>query len=326
MALASFKSAKSVVGLSESPIYHYQYSSISESVSTLARTSAERVERRNSLQRLFLERFKASSMIDWQSDGVSLFREHSRCLKDLQFVHKANPVIRGNKPIGIGYPLLFINLADFANKWSLPFEVGIVGKATDYVSLAAEKFKELCQRDEFKNVLNVNTADSSFGCPKYLSPTSKIENLVSITRIRHGRKVCFAERQETGGAPQIYGADWYLREVSGDWTIKKKDKIITKYQPSIYEAASPPDEQVEIFTKTKRGRELRIEMRRWNEMLMHSSDGFSMKKADYDLVSFRVLDVETGERVFKEDVFVAVTGVERKRLNLKEIYSKNRFF
>ena len=30
MALASFKSAKSVVGLSESPVFHYQYSSISE--------------------------------------------------------------------------------------------------------------------------------------------------------------------------------------------------------------------------------------------------------------------------------------------------------
>ena len=226
--MASFKSAKSVVGLSESPVYHYQYSSISEAVSNLARPFAERDERRKALQRLFLARFKVKSIIDWQTDGVSLFREHSRCLKDLQFVHQANTVIRGNKPIGIGYPLLFINLADFANKWSLPFEVEIVGKETDYVSLAAEKFIELCHRDEFKNNLNVNTADASFGCPKYLSPTSKIKNLVSITRLRHGRKVCFAERKKSGGTPQIYGADWYLREVSGDWTLKKKEQTITR--------------------------------------------------------------------------------------------------
>lgn len=322
MAVASFKSAKSVVGLSESPVYHYQYCSITEAVTNLAKTSRKRDERRNSLQRLFLACFELKSVIDWQTDGVSLFREHAKCLKDLQFVHKANTVIRGNKPIGIGYPLLFINLADFANQWSLPFEVEIAGSETDYVSLAGRKMVEICGREEFKQRLNVNTADSSFGCPKYISPTSKVENLVSITRLRHGRKVCFAEHQETGGAPQIYGADWYLREVSGDWVLKKKDRTITKYQASIYQ--NEPDEQTQIWTKTKKGRELLIEVRRWNEMMMHSSDGYRMKEAEFDLVSFRVLDEKTGKRVFKEDVFVAVTGAERKRLNLKEVYQRFR--
>ena len=322
MALASFKSAKSVVGLSESPIYHYQYSSISETVSNLARTSQERDERRKALQSLCLKHYKFKSIMDWQSDAVSLFREHSKCLKDLQFVYKANTVIRGNKPIGIGYPLLFINLADFANRWSLPFEVEIVGKETDYVSLAGQKMIELCGREEFKDLLNVNTADASFGCPKYLSPTSQIENLVSITRLRHGRKVCFAEHKKTGGAPQIYGEDWYLREVSGDWTMKKQEQIITKYQRSIYE--NEPSEQTEVLTQTKKGREIRIEMRRWDGMLMHGEDGFSMKQAEFDLVSFRVLDAKTGVRVFKEDVCVAVMGLERKKLGLKEIYERFR--
>ncbi len=322
LAVASFKSAKSVVQLSESPVFHFQFSSISDAVTNLAKNDSERDERRQSLQKLFLERFELKSIIDWQTDGVSLFREHAKCLKDLQFVHRANTVICGNKPIGIGYPLLFINLADFTNKWSLPFEVEIVGKETDYVSLAAKKFLEICRRKEFENVLNINTADSSFGCPKYLSLTSRIENLVSITRLRHGRKVCFAERKATKGTPQIYGEDWYLREESGDWSLKKKDKIITKYQRSISE--KEPDEETAVFAKTKKGRELRIEIRGWKGMLMHSSDGFSMKEAEFDLVSFRVLDEKTGERVFKEDVFVAVLGAERKRLNLKEIYQRFR--
>jgi hypothetical protein len=57
MALASFKSAKSVVGLSESPVYHYQYSSISEAISNLARTSGERQERRKSLSEVILRVF-----------------------------------------------------------------------------------------------------------------------------------------------------------------------------------------------------------------------------------------------------------------------------
>ena len=322
MAVASFKSAQSVVQLSESPVFHFQFSSISDAVTNLARTSAERLDRRETLQKLFLEHFEMKPIIDWQSDGVSLFREHSKCLKDLQFVYKANTVIRGNKPIGIGYPLLFVNLADFANKWSLPFEVEIVGKETDYVSLAAKKFKEICQRREFQERLNINTADASFGCPKYLSPTSKIKNLVSITRLRHGKKVCFAERKATSGAPQIYGEDWYLREASGDWSLRRKEQTIIKYQRSIYE--KEPDEQTVVFTQTKKGRELRIEIRRWNEMLMHTSDGYSMKEAEFDMVSFRVLDRTTGERVFTEDVFVSVIGRERKRLKLKEVYQRFR--
>ena len=57
---------------------------------------------------------------------------------------------------------------------------------------------------------------------------------------------------------------------------------------------------------------------------MHSSDGFSMKEADFDLVSFRVLDEKTGERVFKEDVYVSVMGKERKRLKLEEIWNSFR--
>ncbi len=320
--MASFKAAKSVVQLSESPVFHFQFSSISDAVTNFARTSADRLERRQSFQKLFLEHFQRKPIIDWQSDGVSLFREHSKCLKDLQFVHKANTVIRGNKPVGIGYPLLFINLADFANRWSLPFEVEIAGKETDYVSLAAKKFKVLCEREEFREVLNINTADASFSCPKYLSPTSKIKNLVSITRLRHGKKVCFAERRATRGAPQIYGEDWYLREASGDWSQQRKDKTITKYQRSIYE--KEPNEQTIVFAQTKKGRELRIEIGRWNEMLMHSSDGFSMKEAEFDLVGFRVLDIKTGDRVFTEDVFVAVLGEERKRLKLEEIYERFR--
>ena len=145
---------------------------------------------------------------------------------------------------------------------------------------------------------------------------------MSITRLRHGKKVCFAERKATSGAPQIYGEDWYLRAASGDWSLKRKEQTIIKYQRSIYE--KEPDEQTVVFTQTKKGRELRIEIRRWNEMLMHTSDGYSMKEAEFDVVSFRVLDRTTGERVFTEDVFVSVSGAERKRLKLKEVYQRFR--
>jgi hypothetical protein len=80
MALASFKSAKSVVGLSESPVYHYQYSSITDAISNLARTSAERDERRKSLQRLFLEHFASTKLL---KNLISLGFEYYSRIKNL---------------------------------------------------------------------------------------------------------------------------------------------------------------------------------------------------------------------------------------------------
>ncbi len=94
--------------------------------------------------------------------------------------------------------------------------------------------------------------------------------------------MCFEERKATKGTPQIYGEDWYVREASGNWECRQKEKTTVTYQRSIYEKEA--DEQLEILFQTKKDRELRIEVRRWEDMLMHSSDGNSMKKAVFDLV------------------------------------------
>jgi len=44
-----------------------------------------------------------------------------------------------------------------------------------------------------------------------------------------------------------------------------------------------------------------------------------MKEAEFEIVGIRVLEKETGKRVFKQDVFVAVVGERRKELKLEEI-------
>ena len=40
---------------------------------------------------------------------------------------------------------------------------------------------------------------------------------------------------------------------------------------------------------------------------------------EFELVGIRVLEKESGKRVFKHDVFVAVVGQERKRLKIEEV-------
>ena len=129
--------------------------------------------------------------------------------------------------------------------------------------------------------------------------------------------MCESKFQETGGAPQIYGRQYYLIEESGWKEYKKKDKTVRKYLTSIYEKEAA--EYAEIEKQTKKGKALKIEIRRWKGMKMRSKNGNSMKEAEFEIVGMRVLEKATGKRVFKQDVFVAVVGERREELKLEEV-------
>ena len=317
MALASFRGAKSVVALSKSPVFHHQYSSVSKAVANLARNERE-LKR---VQRLFTEHrlnyFPRRLVHYFQIDVVNIFREHAPCLRDRQYRHKANNVIFGNKPLGIGYGLSSVNIADFESRWSLPLELRRVKSNEDEIEVGAAQIKGICESERFKEGLNVNAADSHYGVAKYISKVALIPNLVNVLRIRHGNKVFASEFQETGGAPQIYGEEYHLIEESGWHEDRKKEKVYRKYLTSIYEKKA--DEYQEIEKVTKCGKELKIELRGWRAMKMRTKKGYRMKEVEFEIVGIRVLEKVSRKRVFKQDVFVAVVGKEREILSLEEV-------
>lgn len=317
MALASFQSAKSVVALSNSPLFHHQYSSLHKAIGKLANDERSLKTVKRVFQQQWLEYFKAEPVNYWQLDVVNIFRQHSPCLQDRQFRHKSNNVIAGNKPIGIGYGLSSLNRADFSSSWSVPFELSRVKSNEDEILIGAQQIKSVCERKEFSKALNINAADSSYGTAKFISQVSEVENLVNVLRLRHGRKVYEAIKEiDTGGAPQFYGEEYYLIEESGWKEYKRKGEKHQKHQTSLYEREA--DEYQEVERETKKGRKLKLELRRWNGMRIRSKDGYSMKEIEFDIVGIRVLDKKTGERVFKKDVFVAVVGKRRKEVTIKQ--------
>lgn len=317
MALASYREAKSVVGLSKSPLFHHQYSSISKAIANLARNNHERKRVRKLFREQWVKYFPVGSINYFQTDVVNIFREHSPSLADRQYRHRANNVIFGNKPLGIGYPLSSVNLADFESSWSIPYELRRVKSFEDEIEVAAEQIKAICESEEFGSSLNMNACDSSYGVAKYITKVNNIRNLVNVIRLRHGNKVYESEHQETGGAPQIYGAEYRLIEKSGERIYRKKEKIYRKYLTSIYDKKA--DESQEIERVTKKGKQLKIEIRLWKQMKMRTKKGSRMKEVEFEVVGIRVLEKESGKRVFKQDVFVAVVGQERERLSLEEV-------
>ncbi len=219
--------------------------------------------------------------------------------------------------MGIGYGFSFVNLADFESSWSLPFDLRRSGSHEDEIEVAVEQIKAICESEEFVASLNINAADSSYGVAKYISRVNEISNLVNIIRLRHGNKVDESDYQETGGAPQIYGEQYYLIEESGWKEYKKGEQISRKYLTSIYEKEA--DEFAEIEKVTKKGKPLRLELRRWRGMKMRTKKGNSMKEVEFEIVGIRVLHRKTGARIFKQDVFAAVVGERRSELAIEEI-------
>ena len=317
MALASFRDAESVVALSKSPVFHHQYSSISKAIAGLAKNEHELKRVRKLFRAQQLKYFPVRARNYFQTDVVNIFREHAPCLKARQYRHKANNVIGGNKPLGIGYPLSLVNIADFESGWSLPFELQRVESNEDEVEVGAAQIKAICGSAEFETSLNINAADSSYGVAKYLSKVNDVPNLVNVIRLRHGNKVYETKTQATKGAPQIYGTQYHLIEASGGKTYHKKEQTYTKHLRSIYDKTA--DEYAEIERVTTRGKVLKVELRRWKQMKMRTKRGNSMKEVEFEIVGIRVLNKETGVRVFKQDVFVAVVGGKRGELPTAEV-------
>lgn len=316
MALASFQSAKSVTALSKSPLFHHQYSSITAAISNLAKDEREFQRVRKLFRQFWLEYFPITSVNHFQLDVVNIFRPHSECLKDLQYRYKANNRIAGNKPLGVGYPLSSVNIADFQSSWSVPLELRRVKSVEDAIEVGAEQLRALCKLKEFAKGLNINTCDSQYGVAKYIGQVCDIKNLVNVIRLQHGRKVSEAVYEKTGGQPRVYGDEYYLIEETRVKSFKKKDKVYQVEQISIYD--KEPDQVSEVERRTKKGKELKITLSRWNGMRIRSKGGHSMKKVEFDVVGIRVLEKATGKRVFKRDVFVTIVGEERRHVGLGE--------
>lgn len=122
MALASCQEAKSPVELSLSPVYHYQYGSISKAIAHLAGSDFERSAIQKSFQRLcwsYLDESVLQPYLLLQTDVTPARKPHSPTLKDRTYIAIPNNVIAGNKPLDIGYDVSFINIGDPESSWSL---------------------------------------------------------------------------------------------------------------------------------------------------------------------------------------------------------------
>ena len=321
ITLASDIQAKSVVELSLNPLYTYQYSSIYKTAANLSKEKGLTTTSSELLQ-LCLAHCPNRRRVRLQTDVTPIVRPYSPSLEQRQFVKISNTVIRGNKPISIGYPISCVNIS-LEDAWSLPLQQQIVPVAQTASRFAVSQIQNLIPllKKQLGADLIINTTDSGYTNPSYLADLYEQSNLVCISRLRYGSKVYLpAANNNPLGAKSVYGDCFYLLNHSRIATgVSGKNKQpYEKLQTSLHE--HPHDDYLELSATTSKGRALKIVLHRWNDLKMRSKKGHCMKHKPFDVVAVRVVDANTGQIVFQKDLFVCIFGKRKAEISLKEAY------
>lgn len=326
MSLASYEQARSVVELSESPVYHYQYSSITKAVSDLVRVESERKTVEEQIQAHCAGGFLQghAGPVLFSTDSTPVGKAHSPTLQDRGYISVPNNVIAGNKPLDIGYDVSFVNVSGADGGWSLPLSVQRVGIDESTSECALSQLDQLLSSPALglSERLCINTLDSKYGNAAYLSEAFQHDDLVNLTRFRAGMKVWkHAPRSGTGGAPQIYGEQFYLHHQSQEKAYQKHPKTgqpYTVFQRSIFEL--PADETLNAETSLNNGRPARVQIWRWNDLLIRTKKGQVMSDKPFDLLAIKVRDAQTDKLIFEREMYVAINGKRKEEISSEQGY------
>jgi hypothetical protein len=327
MSLASYGSAKSVTGLSESPLYHYQYSSINKTLHDLAANSSDGAALLQKIYGLLKSFgvFEDSSEVFGlpayllQIDVCNAEKGSTPCFENRTQNYKANNQVVGNKPLSPGYAVSFVNLHVSAKNWSIPLCSKRVDLAETETACALSQLKMLLGSADlpFAKALTIVVSDSKYGNAPYLAPVHSHENLVSITRITRGRKVYSADFEphtpNSQGAPQQYGEAYTLIPQDRLFCGTNKSGKYEKRQNSLFNLSSN-DFHSEITT-TSKGRQLRVEVHRWNNLKIRTTNGNSMKDKPLDICCVRIFDAQTNEPVFDKELWFAISGKRKDEIS-----------
>lgn len=320
MAVSSAPRASSVTELSLSPCYHYQYSSIGKSISSIGRDLPGFGRHLNALLGRFHPRTSPSGFWLLNTDASPLLRPYAECLENRGYVYSAPHGVGKNRPVAVGNEFSAIGLSMSTHGWqsgsppwnpplsmeAIPFEgnrnsftAGQVNRLLDDSSLPIGKS------------LTVNTLDSNYSSPEYIADTYRQPNLVNIIRMASNRNVWLGlnaeqarSRRESNsdsrGASKVYGEKYKLNQVS-DWDL-------------------PCDEQAAFGIRLKNGKTCTVRVQAWGAMMIRSKRGKSMKDKPFRLCCIQLLDPQTEKPLFKRPLMLGIWGEREKELTLEQVF------
>ena len=262
------------------------------------------------------------------TDITPLFCPHSPTLPQRRYVYQPNNQVKGNRPVEVGYELSTVGLScrqPFYGisepSWNPPLSMRLLPYGENKNSFTARQVNELLDNKALPihKSLTVNTLDSNYSSPEYIASTHHQDDLVNIIRLPSNRNVWKQltrqevedrrkSNQDNRGADSVYGEQFKLNKVE-QW------------------GKTQLDEQIRFGTKLANGKKVIVQVDIWEDMMLRSKRGHSMKDKPFRLICIQLLNPKTGLPIFKKKMWLGVWGKRRKEITGEEIYwaYRNRY-
>jgi DDE superfamily endonuclease len=309
-AMSSTPDAKSVVEYSIARCFRRSYSTIFKAIDVV------------NLPAMWLAEQVAPSLVKPKAwpfwllmvDVTTNPRPYAKTLGDRSMVYQPE-VVKGKLPVTIGHQYSTVALglepeAGVSSSWVLPLLTMRVSTDADKEQVGMEQIGQLLRNEKlpFGKALTVEVADSSYSKPAALYAHRPYPNLVTIVRARgtrtfyHSPVVSEEARAKPGkGHPTWYGAAFSLSTAA---------------------TQTPPDETQTLWETSRRGKQYRVEIQAWHQMLMPGESkpvSLPMHEHPFTLVRIVRYDKE-GNLACKHPLWLIVMGKRRQELILTHIY------
>jgi hypothetical protein len=326
MSLASSTKVKTPVDLSFSDYCHYHYSNQTK---VLENWELSEIEFKEFIKGYVPDVRVGENGLRYYAlthDVTKILKPYSPCLSDRQYVSTSNNVIKGNRALGIGYPISVLHLGVGESGWCPPLSIKRLSSTMSANTVAIEQIKEVLQSDvlPFRKELCFSRVDSAYGKAIFISPLYEMDNLVQMIRFRAGMKVWIEaeDGDKKAGAPRIYGEKYYLTDTSKYKTFRCKKEIYEVWQPAIGEQRA--DDEVKSEGELSNGRKVIYWLKRWNNVRIRSKSGESMKDKPIDMLRVMVLDAQTKLPVFDRPLFIGICGKRKREISTSEAQKQYR--
>ena len=330
LALGSEVTATTPIHLSLSPFFQYHYSITSKVMKEIGikLTSSENRTFKRGLYVLLKDYIPKEEVYKLNTDFTTIRKPHSPTLENRGYVNIPNNPIRTNKSIDVGYYASCVNIGFYGESskipWNLPLDTQLVDLEADKMEFAARQLINILTQKDLpfdKAKLVVNAADSGYGSPDYICPLiEQFDNLLLIIRLRHGIKVyrSYDGAQTVKGKDKVYADQVHYLQVSSTrkcYNPKTKEHFEKQVTP-IFDL--PPEETTQYETKTKKGRELIVQLYRWNGLLLRGTREYKMDDKPFDLICVRFIDKKTGQLIFNKDMYLSLWSKKPIEYDTKE--------
>lgn len=293
---------KSIVELSQSNSFERQYSSITDAL-----TSGLKDADFKEIQALVFAATRAAPLKPhlFFTDCTANPRPYAKTLSERGIVHAPNPA-PGNKPICVGHQYSLLAMAPHGERskkgrWLIPLSmkrVPINKKGNEFgMKQVVDSIKEL----NIEHELCLNTGDSLYGSEACRRTAVEEKNLVHQFRLTNKRKL-FQQPKHL----KVQGAG--RKKIFGDKVLLSDEK--THPTPDLIESTT---------MKTAKGKEYRVELTLFKNLLLRGSKEFASQNHPLHVLRTVVKDAE-GKPVFQRPLWIGLIGERRDEITPEMAY------